>query len=208
MNIFDLVFLFSVLLIILGLIGFLAALLTRRGRLARRLGTGLVGYVLLYALALVTVSLSSPQHVLAMGEVRCFDEWCAAVQQVRQAPSIGNVKPQQASFTLVTLQVSSQAKRISQRALDAGVYLLDSSGAHYDISPNAQRALEAAGQAGQPLNSLIDPGGSFSYTAAFDLPAGAKELGLVMAHGAFPGIIVIGDEQSFLHKPTVVKLSY
>jgi hypothetical protein len=30
---------------------------------------------------------------------------------------------------------------------------------------------------------------------------------LVITHGAFPGVIIIGDDQSFLHKPTIVQLA-
>ncbi len=67
--------------------------------------------------------------------------------------------------------------------------------------------LEAAGRAGQPLNSLVEAGGSFTSTAVFDLPHGTTNLGLVITHGAFPGVIIIGDDQSFLHKPTIVRLA-
>src|SRR5512146_53425 len=168
MNISDLIFLFSVLAILFGVLALLISLATRRGRLARRLGLGLVIYVGMYALLLVGFSLASPQRVLEMHQLRCFDDWCASVEQVKRQPAIGAVQAHSGSFYLVTLQVTSQARRISQRALDAGVYLLDGSGSRYDPSPEGQRALEAAGQAGQPLNSLVNANGSFTYTAAFD----------------------------------------
>jgi hypothetical protein len=206
MTIFDLILLFSFFVVLFGVIALLIALVTRRRMLARRLGIGLLSYIGLYAVLLVGFSLSTPQRVMEMRQVRCYDDWCAAVEQVRQVPVIGTVQAQ-GSFYLVTIQVTSQAKRISQRALDAAIYLLDGSGVRYDPSPAGQSALQAAGQAGQPLNSLVDAGGSFTYTAAFDLPPSATQVGLVMTHGAFPGNIVIGDDQSFLHKPTIVRLT-
>jgi hypothetical protein len=206
MNIFDLIFLFSVFVILFGVIALLIAFFTHRRTLARRLGIGLVSYAGLYAILLVGFSLFSPQRVMEMHQVRCYDDWCAAVEQVTQAPAIGSVQAH-GSFYLVTVKVTSQAKRISQRALDAAIYLLDGSGVRYDPSSEGQLALQAAGQAGQPLNSLVDAGGSFTYTAAFDLPPSASQVGLVMSHGAFPGNIIIGDDESFLHKPTIVRLS-
>jgi hypothetical protein len=53
----------------------------------------------------------------------------------------------------------------------------------------------------------VEAGGSFTYTAVFDLPSGITKPGLVITHGAFPGAIIIGDPQSLLHKPTIVRLS-
>ncbi len=206
MSIFDLFFLFSFLLIVSGIVGLLVAILLRRRRLARRLAIGLVIYACVYALLLVGVSLLSSQRVLAMHDVRCFDDWCMAVEQVEQRPAIGTVQAQ-GSFYLVTLQVSSQAKRIRQRELDTAVYLVDERGVRYDPSPSGQQALEAAGQAGLPLNSWLDAGASFTHTAVFDLPPGATLPGLVISHGAFPGLVIIGDDQSILHKPTIMRLS-
>lgn len=205
MNIADLLLLGSVFVLLLGLLALLLALITRRWALLRRLLLGLAIYVGLYASLLVGTALLSPQQVLAMHQLRCFDDWCASVEQVEIQPAIGTLQAQ-GSFYLVTIQVTSQARRISQRALDAAVYLLDDRGQRYDPDPQGQQALVASGRAGQPLNSMVEAGGSFTYTAAFDLPAGATRPGLVISHGAFPGRIIIGDDQSFLHKPTIVPL--
>jgi hypothetical protein len=206
LNIFDLVLIISVLAILMGLLGLLAALVTRRWVLARRLSLGLVIYISLYAVLLLGAALISPQQVLPMHQLRCFDDWCASVEQVERQPAIGSVQAN-GTFYLVTIQVTSRARRISQRARDAAVYLLDSTGTRYDPSPKGQQALQAIGRAGQPLNSMVNAGDSFTYTAVFDLPAGASQPGLVISHGAFPGAIIIGDEQSLLHKPTIVRLA-
>lgn len=206
MIVFDLLVILSVLLIGLGLLGTLIALTTRRWALLKRFVLGLFIYISVYVLFLVAVALLSPQKVLAIHQIRCFDDWCASVERVEIVPTIGTVQAD-GNFYLVTLQVSSKAKRIRQRALDASVYLIDSQGIRYDPSPQGQHALEAAGQAGQPLNSWLGPGGSFTYTAVFDLPLGITMPSLVITHGAFPDIIIIGSDQSFLHKPTIVRLS-
>jgi hypothetical protein len=206
MTIFDLVLLFSVSAVLLALVGVMVALVTRRWSLLKQLALALAVYVSLYAFLLVAVSLLSPQQVLAMHQLRCFDDWCASVERVELQPTVGAVQAN-GTFVLVTVQVTSKAKRISQRALDAGVYLLDKGGKRYDLSGEGQQALEAAGRAGQPLNSFVEAGGSFTFTGVFDLPSGTTPPGLVITHGAFPGAIIIGDAQSFLHKPTIVRLT-
>jgi hypothetical protein len=206
MTIFDLVLILSVFVIFLALLGMLIALLTRRWMRLKQLALFVGIYASVYALLLVSLALLSPQQVLAMGQLRCFDDWCASVERVEIQPAIGRVQARGA-FYIVTIQVSSRAKRISQRALDAGVYLLDEQGKRYDASIQGQQALEAAGLAGQPLNSLVDAGGSFTTTTVFDLPLSSTQPGLVITHGAFPGIIIIGDDQSFLHKPTIIQLT-
>jgi len=206
MAIFDLALIFSVLVVFLGLLGMLIALVTRRWAVLRRLALGLAIYVSAYGLLLVGVALLSPQQVLSMHQIRCFDDWCVSVEQVEQQPTIGTIQPQ-GVFYLVTVQVSSQARRINQRALDAAVHLVDDRGRRYNPSPQGQQALEAAGQAGQPLNSMVEAGGFFTHTAVFDLPSETAQLGLVTTHGAFPNVIIIGNDQSLLHKPTIVRLS-
>jgi hypothetical protein len=206
MSIYDLVLIFSVLFIAIGLLGLVTAVITHRGALARRLAAGLGVYIAVYGLVLVAVALLSPQQILEMHQLRCFDDWCVSVENVQQAPSIAEEKPA-GIFYLVTIQVSSQAKRISQRARDAAVYLLDNRGSRYDISVAGQHSLETAGLAGQPLNSMLDAGGTFTYTAVFDLPEDVAAAGLVVTHGRFPGLIIIGSDQSFLHQPTVIRLA-
>jgi hypothetical protein len=117
---FDLVLIFSVLVILLGLLGSLFALVTHRWTLLRRLILGIVIYDSVYTLLLVGVALLSPQQVLAMHELHCFDDWCVSVDRFEQQPAIGAAQAQ-GVFYLVTVKVTSQAKRVSQRALDAVV---------------------------------------------------------------------------------------
>jgi hypothetical protein len=206
MNIFDLLLIFSVFLGLLVLMGVLVASTTRRWALAKRLAQALLIYTSIYTLVLVGVAVLSPQQVLPMHQLRCFDDWCVSVERFEVQPVIGAVQAQGA-FYLVTIQVTSRAKRISQREQIAAVYLLDGRGIRYDLSVKGQQALASAGQAGQPLDSLVEAGGTFTYTAVFDLPPEADQSGLVITHGAFPGVIIIGDDQSFLHKPTIVQLA-
>lgn len=166
-------------------------------------------FLVLYTMLLLGVSILSPQRVLAMHQNRCFDDWCLAVERVVQQSSIGDspkVVTAHGTFYLVTVQVSSQARAITQRALDVQIYLLDAQGQRYDPDTSGQQALDATGHGGQPLDSQLAPGGSFIRIVVFDLPKNSSHLALVVTHGVFPDVLVIGSDQSFLHKPTIIQL--
>lgn len=209
MTIFDGALILAVLGCVLALFSLGYFLFRRQWRRAKRVLLALASFLVLYAVVLLSVSLLSPQRVLAMGQDRCFDDWCISVERVVQQPTVGAAPTTvtvHGAFSLVTVRVSSRARAITQRALDAQVYLLDAKSQRYDPSPIGQRAFDATGQGGQPLDSAIAPGGSFTRTLVFDLPKGSSHLALGVTHGLFPDILVIGSDQSFLHKPTITQL--
>jgi hypothetical protein len=57
------------------------------------------------------------------------------------------------------------------------------------------------------VDERMPPGGSFVRRVVFDVPREATELALVVNHGRFPGVLIIGDPHRFLHAPTVIRLS-
>jgi hypothetical protein len=206
MTIFDGVLILAVLGWLLALFSVGYFLFRRQCRRAKRVLLALASFLVVYAAVLVSVSLLSPQRVLALHQDRCFDDWCLSVEQIVQQPTIGSAPLRVRAhgvFDLVTVRISSRARAITQRALDAQVYLLDARGQRYDPDPSGQQALDASGQGGQPLDSELAPGGSFTQTVVFDVPKGSSHLALVVTHGLFPDVLVIGSEQSFLHKPTI-----
>jgi len=209
MTVFDLLLLITVFITVVALLGGASYLARRRWRPLRRILLGLGILLGSYAAVLVTVSLVSPQQVLGPHQVRCFDDWCLSVERVARQHTVGrwtHIATARGRFYLVTVEVSSQAQRVSQRAVDAQVYLTDANGRRYDPVPDAQQALDATGSGGQPLDTELPPGGSFTSTVVFDVPLKGRPGGLVVAHGLFPAVLVIGDPQSLLHKPTLFAL--
>jgi hypothetical protein len=160
-----------------------------RGRIAQA-GKVLLGTIVFWAIYLCSVaavSLSTPRRVVAIGEDRCFDDWCVAVKKVSGTGPIA-----------VTLRVSSVAKRIRQSGPDTTVYLEDANRKRYASKPaNAQPS----------FGTMMGPGESFETIREFDVPPGAQGLGLVVRHGSTgPGAIVIGDDAAMFHKPAIVKI--
>lgn len=209
MTLFDLLFLVSAVGCAIAVISAIGALAVRQWALARAISLGLGCYLLLYALGVVGVSALSPQRVIPPGQTQCFDDWCIALAHAAQSPTLhvgAQTITAHGRFLVVTLRATSTAKRVSQREQIAQVYLVDAAGRRYDISAVGQSALDAAGLSGAALDSSIGPGEAFTHTVVFDTPADATGFSIVVAHPAFPGIVVIGDEQSFYHRPTLMQV--
>jgi hypothetical protein len=142
----------------------------------------------------VVVALFSPQRVLNVGEPWCFGDWRLSVENVGRTPEPPLV------YYNVSLRIFSQARRVSQRAKGAWIYVIDQRGNRCAPEPDPSAA---------PLDVLLHPGESITTARLFKLPADAAGLGLVTGHGGpdcFPGCFIIGDNASLFHKRTFVRL--
>jgi len=190
MTIFDLICMAAFFATAILLVATVVAALRGRRRLALGLLRGLAIFITVYLVVIVVVSLASPQRVLQLNDPQCFDDWCIAVASVEQAPVADDV-----SYT-VALRVFSRARGRPQRENGVSVYMLDGYGRQYQPQDDPDAV---------PLDVLLDPGESVIATRRFVLPADARNPGLVVAHGRFPGMLIIGDDRSLLHKPSVVR---
>ena len=197
---FTLLFIASVLLLFGGLVSLGVLALTRRWTALRSTARFLGLYVAAYGVALVAVALSMPRRFMPVGARECFDDWCVAGHSAAPAPASLNSEdcahtPDQRVW-LATIDLSSDAKRVRQRAWDAAAQLEDSAGRRYSPCGPPTGA--------HTLTEVLDPGQRVQVVQPFVLPAGAVPVGIVVHHGAFPGIVTIGDDQSLLHPPTLL----
>jgi len=208
MTLFDLLFLASLLFFLVSLFTIGVSALRRRSAALRRWAKVLALYVAAYAAVLLLTSLFSPRRIYPPGQRRCYDDWCVTPLGVtpasKSAPLPCSAAPD-ARIWLVEIEVSSVAKRVRQRALDARAELEDQQGARY--SPcGAPLAPEVAAPAHgaalwHELSDPLGPGDSFSVHLPFALPADRQPAGIVMHHGdGFPGLVIIGGDSSFLHQ--------
>jgi hypothetical protein len=197
----------TVVALVLAVIHVVHGRFQQAGNLLFRLGVGLVLYLAIVAL----VGLFSPQRVVALGDDRCFDDWCVAVEDVALAQALGQGEPlvqATGTFYVVTLRLSNHARGQDQRASSAAVHLSDRQGQQYDISLEGQKAFIEQNGPVVPLTSLIPVGQSLKTVQVFDLPTEVGQVNLTIEHpvGFSPGLFIIGDEASLLHKPTIVRL--
>ena len=171
----------------------------QRGRV-RAIFRALMLYVLGYAVVLVVVGLIMPRRSLAAGERLCYDDWCVAALDAAPAEAERVAGCEGPNMCIVRLEVSSDAKRVRQRAADAAALLEDRAAHHY-------RPCGAPDPGGATLRDELGPAESFRVALAFMLPTGRSPVGVVIRHGYFPGCLVIGDDQSFAHRPTLYRVA-
>ena len=194
MTIFDLLFIVIVFASAAMLAVVIAAALRGRGSQAVRLLAALGVSLALYLGVIALVALASPPRVMALGQDRCFDDWCVAVEDSARSES-----PKGAELT-VTLRLSNRARRAPQRENGIAVAVVDDEGRRFEAAAKHEDA---------PFNILLPPGESVTTTRTFEVSGASGQLNVVVEHAGFsrfPGMFIIGDDSSLFHKPTIVRL--
>jgi hypothetical protein len=179
----------------IGVIGVVVSLARGERERVRR-GVGwLVGVWVVYLCVVVGVSLRQPQRVVAMGEPQCFDEMCFTVTGVEELPDFLNRDGRR--LVRVSVRVTNNGWKTQGEGL-IWSYLVDAQGRQWKQSP---------GLNGVKLTARVAGGGSVMSEPVFRVAANATGLRLVLTRGQRqPGVLVIGDSDSLLHKKTVVEL--
>jgi len=210
MTLFDLLLILLVLGSAATILVAVFALIFRRWIFVGKLLAGLVAVWIVYVCTGTAVAVLAPQHIMSVGEDRCFDEMCFAVTGVQRTASIesaGGATKAQGVFFIVDVRISNRGGH-AQRENGRNGVIVDQSGQVYPESQAGQLALSQADGPLPSLDSKVEAGQSVATKLAFDIPTSA-------AHPAFalgsdlkfnPARIVIADEGHFLHKPTIVPL--
>lgn len=192
MTIFDLLFIVLVLTSAATLMTALVAAFRGQGRRSLRIVARLGVCAAVYVTVVAVVALFAPQRVIAVGDSWCFDDWCLSVQKVTRTAAADR-----ASYR-VSLVISSRARRVSQRAKGAWIYLIDGRGNRYAPEPDSAEI---------PLDTRLAPGEAVKTSRVFNLPADARQIGLVTGHGpCCIATFIIGDPGSLFHKRTYIRL--
>ncbi|MEP6708314.1 MAG: hypothetical protein ABJC05_12385 [Pyrinomonadaceae bacterium] len=196
------------------------SLIVRKYGRARLAVFAAVAVAAVYLAIVLVFSVSSSEKVLARGEEKHFCEidchLAYSIADVRQTKTIGSA-PNQATaaglFTIVTLKTRFDETTISSRRGDAWltpnsrvVTVIDEQGRRFAPSAAAQNVLEQAGLNGKPLMTALRPGESYTTTLVFDLPADIRNPTLLMNEGEWVTHLIIGHENSPLHKTTRFQL--
>ncbi len=153
-----------------------------------------------YLAVLVGVSLKQPQRRLALGQAQCYDEMCFAVTGVDEVPRfLGKNQAGDGSRLIrVAVRVKNKGRSGTQSEGLIRAYLVDEQGRRWE---------ESKGVSGNRLSAKVEAGGTMVSEPVFKVAGDASGLGLVLTHGRWqPGVLVIGDSDSWLHRRTVVEL--
>ena len=159
-----------------------------RAAALRRLRTLALATLAYLAIVAVT-SLLAPRAEFAVGERQCSDDWCIAVSDAR-SPSDTTI--------LVFFQLTSRARRVTQRERFVVTYLLDSASLRYDPDPAPDQP---------PFDVPLGPGESVATKRLFRVSRNARGLGVVVTREGdipFPRCCIIGT--GIFHKDPIVVL--
>lgn len=209
-----------------GFLLFVVALVLIQSLMARKHSRAKVVLLVLlviagaYLAAILIFALASHETVLARGAEKHFCEidchLAYSVVDSRQSKTLGNPPNQttaQGSYTVVTIKTRFDETTISARRGDGLLYpnsrvltLVDVLGNKYSPSAEGQRALDAAQSSGQAITTPLRPGESYNTEIAFDLPPDAKPATLLINEAEWVTHLVIGHENSPLHRKTRFQL--
>jgi hypothetical protein len=171
-----------------------------------------------YLAAILIFSVASHEKVLARGQEKHFCEidchLAYSIVNTRQSKTLGNpAATAQGIYIIVTIKTRFDETTISTRRGDGLLYpnsrvltLIDERGNKYSPSDDGQRALDTAQSSGKPLVTPLRPGESYTTDVVFDLPADAKASTLLINEGEWETHLVIGHENSPLHRQTRFQL--
>ena len=166
------------------------------------------GWVAVYLAVLLATSLTSDERVLDIAQDKKFCGFyldChmqVAVTGVDTVREIG-LRRANGMFYIVTLRVSSDAVRARLNLIAPRLVLLDAAGRRYDQVPDNSGSATLARE--------IGPEESFNSTVVFDVPEDAANLRLHVSMGFWVDrlieAVLIGDEDSILHKRTSFRIA-
>lgn len=209
-----LLFLGTILLIGVSLLVFLYGAI-RRSAFMARLGIGAAAVVIAsYCLLLTSVSFASSEQVLPAGGWKYFCEIdCHIAYSVIAAETVTvlgsktkTVLPR-GGFVLVRVKTWFDQSSISERRGNGPLkpnarklFLVDGAGLKYEPAREAQAAMAALYGDSTPLTQALRPGESYTTDFVFDVPKGDTGLKLLITEDDPETRLVIGHENSLLHK--------
>ena len=205
----------------LGLAALAYLLWTRRFEWARRLAiVGCAGAVAYVAL-LLSFSLASDELAVPAGGEKYFCEvdchQAMSVVSVERASTVGVAPadvPARGEFYIVKLRVwfdpdttsPRRPKEIPLQPNPKRAVIVDADGKEYRQAVEAQLALAKEKGKLPSLVQPIRPGDAYETELIFDLPAGVREPRLLITELDPVTLVLIGHENSFFHKKTVMRL--
>jgi hypothetical protein len=203
------------LLVVLGLV-LAYSVLRKKSTLTKFALTGMVLVAGFYIVCLLIFAFASSEKVLARGEEKHFCEidchLAYSIADVRETKTLGDApNPLTAAgmFRVVTIKTRFDETTTSLNRGDALLYpnsrvvtISDEDGHQYLPSTEAQVLLEKLHAGGTHMTIPLRPGDSYSTTLVFDLPADIKNPTLLIREGEWVTHVVVGHENSPLHKKT------
>jgi len=164
-----------------------------RQKAVRHLGWLITVWVI-YLAVVIGVSVTQRQRFVAVGTPQCFDEMCFTV--------VGFDEPkgyllQDSRLVRIRVRITNRGHKPESESI-LRAYLVDRQGRRWD---------EVPGLSGVRLTARVAAGETVTSEPVFNVDQDITPEGLILTHGQRqPGVLVIGDSDSLLHRPTVARL--
>ena len=193
----------------------------RRSKVCAGVGGGCALMVMgCYVILLCGVSLASSEKVLPVGAWKYFCEIdCHIGYAVAGIDRTGALGPEMrrtslhGKFIVVRLKVRFDEHSISPNRGDGPltpnarrVVLVDGNGRAYAQSPDGEAELTRVNGDSGSLSQPLRPGQSFAKDLVFDVPKDASGLRLLITEDDPETLLIIGHENSLLHKKIYLSL--
>jgi hypothetical protein len=187
----------------------------RRSSFFAKLGASAVFTMAIgYLMLLVGVSFASTEKVLPAGGWKYFCEIdCHIAYAVLGAETTEALGPEmqqiaaRGKFVIVRVKTWFDERTISAHRGNGPltpnprkVVLVEDTGRRFERSAEGQAAFERLGNASTPLSAALRPGESYTTNLLFEVPKEARGLRLLITEDAPETCLVIGHENSPLHK--------
>ena len=180
---------------VIGIAGVTLSLLREQHRKALRNAPWIAGAWIGYLGVLLCVSLLQPQKIVPVGTPWCIHDLCYRVAGSEDLPGYLTDNSRLVRVTIAITNRSNDAQQESHM----NAFLLDTSGKRWN---------EIRGLSGIPLNARVQPGQTLTSAPVFKLPRTATPATVGFVHPRpYFGLLVIGDGESFLHRPTLLRLA-
>lgn len=207
-------FLGTIFLLGISLLVLLYGAVRRSAFFARLGGAAMVAIASVYFLLLAGVSFASSEEVLPAGGWKYFCEIdCHIAYSVIGAQTAAAIGPEpkqaaaQGEFVIVRVKTWFDEHSISPHRGNGPltpnarkVFLVDEAGRRFAVSQTGEAALARQADNSTPFTQPLRPGESYTTDLVFDVPKDAHKLRLLITEDDPETRLVIGHENSLLHK--------
>ena len=179
----------NILLVPMGLFAF------RKFRTAAKVAAIGIGWVALYLLALVTVSVLSPQTIVKVGDSYCADIWCIGIDKVNATPR------GQGIVYRLDVHIFSDANTVTTSAKGVSFFLIDEGGHRFPLIRDPSVV---------PVDVTLNPRQSVNTSLTFVTTSGVRQLFLTAEDPNTDRFwwtkLYFGSDFSLLHKPPLLRV--
>lgn len=193
-------------LLFLAFIVLMQSLIVRKRRRAKIFMLALLVIAGAYLAVMLLFSLTSHESVLARGQEKHFCELdchlAYSIVNVTHSTTFGNAPNQltaRGQFIVVTIKTRFDETTIAPWR---GNGQLHPNGRALALIDEQGRRYSSVGETGTPFTTPLRPGESYTTELAFDLPPNVPPATLLINENAWETHLVIGHENSLLHKKT------